>query len=120
MFNVQVTSSFRATHAVTIQGIDETPHEHDWKVEVVISGNELDSDGLLVDFIDIEKKLGEVIAPFENADLNCVDVLDGVNPSTEHVARYIGNEMSNRMDQTCRLESVTVTEAPNCKASYMP
>ena len=54
MYNVQVLTTFEASHAVTIAGIPEEPHQHNWKVRASLQGERLDSDGLLIDFIQIE------------------------------------------------------------------
>ena len=86
VFEVSVESAFHATHAVTVDGIDETPHEHDWKVEVLVNGPKLDADGLLLDFLDLESNVDKAIAPLRNADLNSAPVLNQKNPSAEVVA----------------------------------
>ena len=120
MYSVCVSTSFNATHAVTICGIDETPHTHDWKVDVVIAGNELTDDGVLIDFIEIEKYLAESIEPLLESDLNAIDTLDGNNPSAERVAFYFYDTLSKQLQGSARIQSVTITEAPNCKATYSP
>ena len=43
MFEVSVATSFHAIHAVTIAGVEETPHEHDWKVVASVQGDKLDA-----------------------------------------------------------------------------
>ena len=120
MFEVSVEAGFKATHAVTVAGVDEIPHEHDWKAVVLVNGEQLDNDGLVVDFLALEKSLDDIIKPLRDADLNKVDVLDGKNPSAEFVALYIGQEIEKTLPHTNKLVSVTVTEAPHCKAIYKP
>lgn len=118
MFSVCVTAEFVAKHAVTIQGVDETPHSHTWKVEVVLEGETLDDDGLLIDFIEVEKQLDRILTPLADADLNNSDVISGDNPSAERVAVYVGDAMATQITGCVRVQSVTITEAPNCKATY--
>ncbi len=120
MFEVSVEASFNAMHAVTVAGVDETPHTHDWKAVVLVSGKALDEDGLVVDFITLEQSLDRVIAPLRDSDLNSVKELDGKNPSAEFVALYIGEEIEKTLPPENNLVSVTVTEAPHCKAIYKP
>ena len=120
MFRVCVSTSFDATHAVTIQGIDETPHSHNWKIVATLEGTTLDDDELLIDFLEVEKILDSIIAPFKTANLNTVDVLEGKNPSTELVALYIGEALCKQIQDPIQVQSVVVTEAPNCKAIYYP
>ena len=59
MYSVCVSTVFNAVHAVTVCGVDETPHNHEWRVDVIIEGDTLNEDGLLIDFIEIEKYLNE-------------------------------------------------------------
>ncbi len=118
MFEVSVETSFTATHAVTIRGVEEIPHSHDWKVVLRVQGEELDDDGLLVDFLDLEKQLSNAINPLHNSNLNTCKEMGNQNPSTERVALYISNCIDVTPPTT--ILSVTVTEAPQCKATYTP
>ena len=118
MFEVSVSTSFPAKHAVTISGIEEAPHYHDWKVLAVVSGDSLDSDKLLIDFLQLESDLEKIIAPLRDSDLNTNPVLQGNNPSTEFVAMYIANELVKKVKSPAHLDSITLTEAPNCTATY--
>lgn len=118
MYRVTVSTTFTATHAVTVQGVDETPHHHEWKAEVVLEGPSLDADGLLVDFLEVERNLKRVIEPLDGSNLNKIDTLGGANPSAEHVALYVGEQMNKQVCDSVRIQSVTITEAPNCQATY--
>ena len=120
MFEVSVATSFHAIHAVTIAGVEETPHEHDWKVVASVQGDKLDEDGLLVDFLDLQRRLEEIVAPFLHADLNQCPEMDGQNPTAEHVAWYIAKQLQENVIAPTILSSVRVTEAPNCIATYRP
>jgi len=118
MFDVSVSDSFIAQHAVTIDGVEEIQHEHDWKVTAVVSGETLDVDGLVVDFLQLQKDLREVVGALVDTNLNTNAVLDGKNPSTEIVAMYIATELAKRVPSPARLYCVELTEAPNCIATY--
>jgi 6-pyruvoyltetrahydropterin/6-carboxytetrahydropterin synthase len=118
MFNVQVLTSFNAIHAVTIDGVDEIPHNHEWKVSVTLEGETLDDDGVLIDFLEVERMLADIIEPLEGTDLNTNSILGVKNPSAERVAMYIGDAMHEHISSPVRIQSVTVTEAPNCRTTY--
>jgi len=120
MFEISVETSFRAVHAVTVGGVEETPHEHDWKVVASVQGDKLDDDGLLVDFLDLQLELEKAVSPFHNVDLNQCPVLDGQNPTAEQVARYIATQLKDKVRAPATLSSVRVTEAPHCIATYRP
>ena len=105
-------------HAVTVCGVEETPHNHKWVVEVLIEGETLDKDDLLVDFVDVEKHLNQITEPLHDSNLNTLEIFSGKNPSAERIALYIGNEMKDKIKPPARVQSITITEAPNCQATY--
>ena len=123
MYEITVKSEFCAAHALRISGVQERVHGHNWRVTVRIAGTALDADGLLCDFHTAEMVLGQVLEPFQNANLNEVSpFLEGLNPSAEHVARYIAVELGRLLDGAlaphARVASVSVTEAANCEATF--
>ena len=122
MYELTVEDEFCAAHALTISGVREEVHGHNWRVCVAVGGENLDPDGLLCDFHTVEEVLAAAIEPFNNRDLNSVAPFDRLNPSAEHVARYIAREMSHRLDQSlapfARVLWARVTEARGCTATY--
>lgn len=111
----------------------EPLHGHDWHVTALIEGDRLDADGLLVDFHWLQQQLAAIIAPFQNQNLNAVPPFSrGLNPTAEHVARHIGQSLSDRLAtwsgnqpkdhhlvRTLRIAHVRVTEAVGCAATYL-
>ena len=120
MFRLTINSSFSAAHSLVIRGVAEPVHGHDWQVEAVVRGAQLDSDGLLCDFHELEQSLAEIIAPFQTADLNSASAFAGLNPSAEVVASHIAQKLSISLPSGVDLESLSVTEAPGCKATWSP
>lgn len=130
MFEITVQSEFAAAHAITIAGVREPIHGHNWRVEVTLAGPTLDADGLLCDFHTVQGALREIIAPFHNRNLNDVTPFAdaggrrGLNPSAENVARHIADEMHERVGMALApaawIARVSVTEAPGCLATYRP
>lgn len=110
MFELTVEREFRASHAITIAGSPESPHDHRWLVAVVVGGDRLDGDGLLCDFHEIERAIDAVIEPFRDGDLNEIVAF---NPTAENVARHIAETI-----EVPGLRSVSVTEAPGCTATF--
>ena len=122
MYEISVHAEFCAAHALVIAGMREQTHGHNFRVTARIEGPTLDSDGLLCDFHSVEGVMAEVIDPFRNANMNAVAPFDRENPSAEHIARYIAEELSRRLDPSLKpnawVASVSVTEAPGCVATY--
>jgi len=122
MFAITVESEFSAAHAITIAGIREPIHGHDWHVRALIEGPTLDDDGLLVDFHTIHSALVQITDEYHNTNLNDHADYESINASAEHVARAIADRLSAAIGASliehARLVSVTVSEAPRCHATY--
>lgn len=123
MFEISVQTEFAAAHALSIGGVREMVHGHNWHVTVTLAGPTVDGDGLLCDFHTVEATLRELTARFHNRNLNELSPFDGsVNPSAENVARYLAEELSASLDADlaphAAISSVRVTEAPGCAATY--
>jgi 6-pyruvoyltetrahydropterin/6-carboxytetrahydropterin synthase len=130
MFALELNAHFSAAHAIVMNGVREPLHGHDWHVTATIEGENLDRDGLLVDFHHVQHALHEIIRPFHNANLNEVPPFTKVNPSAEHVAQHIARELDGALQSWVRerpkkiksggprVKSVRVTEAVGCAAVY--
>lgn len=119
-FEIEVETSFSAAHALRFRGAREPVHGHDFRVTVRIGGGELDADGLLFDFHEVERHLGEIVAPFRSRDLNAVPPFDRVNPSAEEIARHVAVRLAERLPAAAEILAVRVTEAPGCAATFRP
>lgn len=123
MFEISVQAEFSAAHAIVIGGKREPVHGHDWRVTATVASGDLDQNGLLCDFHDVERALRSITSPMNNASLNDLPPFrDGLNPTAENVARHIGDRLvaTLRLPAGARLASVRVTEAPGCAATYTP
>jgi 6-pyruvoyltetrahydropterin/6-carboxytetrahydropterin synthase len=119
MYQVKVEARFSASHQVRMYDDElEALHGHDWRVEAVFRGPTLDRIGLLVDFVAAEKALRAVAAQLHHVHLNEAMLLQGLNPTAEHVAQRIFEELRERMPEA-PLAAVYVHEAPGCTAAYL-
>ncbi len=120
MYELSIETTFSAAHAIEIRGVREPMHGHDWRVTAIVMGDRLDEDGLLCDFHDVEAKLAEIVGPFHNRSLNEVAPFTSRNPTAEHVARYIADELAEELPSGIRVACVRVTEAVGCAATFIP
>ena len=120
MYELSVEQTFKAAHAITIAGVAEQPHEHDWVIKVVVEGDELDGDSLLVDFHLIENQLAKVIEPFIDQDIGDVEPFNTRNPTAELIAQHIAEQMNVLLPSGVKIKCVSLTEAPNCIATFRP
>ncbi len=120
VYEVSVQGHFAAAHHLAgYQGQCEAVHGHNWDIEVFVRGAELDATGLLVDFRILKQALREALADLDHTDLNAHPVFQSVNPSSEHLARYLHGELSRRVNSPrCRVHRVAVNETRGARASY--
>ena len=123
------------------------PHGHTRTVEVVVAGESLDANGMLVDFKALKLALQDHIERYDHAmavnstdpllptlqqmyPADAVVVFEDMEPTTEAIAREIFDFVSQTLDQgfqeahykihpgQVRLERVRVWETPSSWAEY--
>lgn len=117
-YELSVEAAFSAAHAIVIAGTREPLHGHDWRVTLTVVADSLDADGLLCDFHLIERELRAITGPWHHRNLNETPPFDRLNPTAELIARHIAMTMTTKLPRSVRVESVRVTEAPGCAATY--
>jgi 6-pyruvoyltetrahydropterin/6-carboxytetrahydropterin synthase len=124
MYEVSVDESFAAAHNLRgYKGKCEDLHGHNYKVRVTLEGPELDSVGLLYDFVHLKQIIQSVIRSLDHKYLNELPPFEALNPSAENIARHIHEEASRQMRQTpqgARIASVTVWETDVTSATFRP
>ena len=126
MFTIQVTHEFCAAHSIILMGAQEPIHGHNFKTTATIIGSSsehsLDSEGLLCDFHLVEQSLIQICQPFTNNSFNEVAPFDSLNPTAELIAKHIADQLAAKLDASlaprAKVHSVSITEAPNCVATY--
>jgi 6-pyruvoyltetrahydropterin/6-carboxytetrahydropterin synthase len=122
MFEVSVEYSFAAGHALRgYRGKCENVHGHNYRVQVTVAGERLNSIGLLVDFADLRAALKELVESFDHHFLNDLEPFKQINPSAENLAYYLGTELGRKIaSQGVGVHSVTVWETDTTSATYRP
>jgi len=122
VFEVSIDYSFSAGHALRhYKGKCENVHGHNYKVRVSMQGEELDSIGLLVDFVDLRRAVKTIAERLDHRFLNDLAPFDQLNPSAENIARYFCDELEPEVKRNnARLQSVTVWETDTSFATYRP
>jgi 6-pyruvoyltetrahydropterin/6-carboxytetrahydropterin synthase len=124
MFEVSVDETFSAGHALRgYKGKCENPHGHNYKVRVTLEGEQLDSIGLLYDFVHLKQILHTLIGAMDHRYLNDQAPFDAINPSAENIAKYIYDgsvEKMRELQHPPRISSITVWETDTTSATYRP
>ena len=122
MYEIAVESHFDAAHFLRgYRGKCEALHGHRFRVVARISAAGLDDAGMAYDFTDLKKHLNDILSKFDHTCLNEVPPFDATNPSSEHLATIIYNELSKRLAAApVSVSSIEVWESPQSCATYRP
>jgi 6-pyruvoyltetrahydropterin/6-carboxytetrahydropterin synthase len=121
MFELKIITQFAAAHRLlNFQGKCEQLHGHNWKVEVFVRATQLDSAGLVRDFGEIKAVTHDVLNSLDHHYLNELTPFKEENPSSEHIARYLFQELSRRLnDDRAQVSKISVWESDSACATYL-
>jgi 6-pyruvoyltetrahydropterin/6-carboxytetrahydropterin synthase len=124
MFEISVQETFAAGHALRhYKGKCENVHGHNYRVEVTLQGEQLNSIGLLVDFVDLKRTIRKVVGYLDHQFINDLQPFDVWNPSAENIARFFYEEVSKGLDVVeppVKVIQVKIWETDTTTATYRP
>ncbi|MBD3343579.1 MAG: 6-carboxytetrahydropterin synthase QueD [Chitinivibrionales bacterium] len=120
MYEITTESSFSAAHHLyNYGGPCENPHGHNWIVRATVACEKLDEIGIGIDFRKLRTNLAAIVDELDHTDLNKVFNRVELNPSSENIARYIYEKLSESINEGARKVSrVEVIESPGSSAIY--
>lgn len=120
MYEVFKEMSFSGAHHLrNYHGKCEEVHGHNWLVRVYARADELDAQGMVVDFTELKKAMKEVLSALDHRDVNTVPPFDTMNPSAENLARFIFDGVSEKInDKKVTISRVMVWETDESCAVY--
>ena len=119
MYELRIDRTLKLTHALRLyDGILEPVHAHNWRVSVVVSSEELDQIGAVMDFNELARIIDGVCAPLQGRFLNELPLFKEKNPSSEHVADYIFLAITPHLPAGVTLERVTITRTELIDAQF--
>jgi 6-pyruvoyltetrahydropterin/6-carboxytetrahydropterin synthase len=92
-------------------------HGHNYRVEVEIASPTL-KNGMVIDFGEVRRGLGEALAGWDHRVLNEVEDFSGAEPTTEVISRLLYFRLADDLRGPAVLRRVTVWETDDCWASY--
>ena len=121
MYELKIITEFSAAHNLrNFRGKCEALHGHNWKVEVVLSGKNLDESGVVLDFAEVKAATSEIMSEIDHRYLNDLPFFMENNPSSENIARYIFHRLQEKIDNDrVRIRRVTAWESQDACASYL-
>ena len=121
MYELKVVTRFAAAHQLAMVASKcENLHGHNWKIEVYVTGEKLNTAGVLVDFGEIKARLAEVMKKLDHKFLNELDYFSDGNPSSENIAQFVARELQAKIDSSsARVSRVTAWESDDACATYI-
>ena len=123
MFEVSVEHTFAAGHALrNYRGKCENVHGHNYKVQVIVRGEQLDETGMLADFVELKRLLRAISEPLDHVFLNDIEPFNELNPSAENIAWYICEKLREGLvlENEVEVAEVKVWETDVQSATYKP
>lgn len=122
MFELKIITDFSAAHRLKIHNSKcENLHGHNWKIEVNVIGQDLDQNGILLDFKILKTHVAKIMEDLDHKFLNDLDYFPGNNPSSENIALYIAKQLTDLLkDIPVRVARVTAWESKDACATYIP
>jgi 6-pyruvoyltetrahydropterin/6-carboxytetrahydropterin synthase len=95
MFEVTVQDTFSSGHYLRdYYGKCENPHGHNYRVVVTLIGDQLEPNGLLLDFKLLKRILQPAIQYLDHKMINDLEPFTSLNPSAENLAKYFFDRTS--------------------------
>ena len=123
MFEISVEVAFEAAHFIkNYPGKCARLHGHNWIVEAIVEGNELNELGILIDFKILKTELNKILEEFDHRFLNELEIFAEKNPTAENLAKEIFEKLSASEIFTgnAKLKAVKVHESPKSCVTYFP
>ncbi len=120
-YTVSTEISFSASHSLeNYPGDCARLHGHNWVVRLYYRFEEVDPDGLTVDFLTLQSEMKKVILPrFDHCHLNDVEPFGRINPTSENLAREIFRICSEKLRfEGGKLVEVELWETPTDMVRY--
>jgi 6-pyruvoyltetrahydropterin/6-carboxytetrahydropterin synthase len=116
-------ATFSAAHTIPGVHMCERMHGHNWRVRatVRVEEDDLDQNGMGVDFRSIDETLRAIVSDFEHRYLNDLEPFKDNPPTAEWIAKLIARQSAHRLADLApqaRVEAVEVWETPQYRVLY--
>lgn len=127
MYRLELDSDFSAAHSLRdYPGVCANTHGHNWKYSVTLETDQIDGQGMTVDYAILKEILDRITAIFEHKNINeQIPHFLKTNPTSEMISRYIfevfAKELEDRgLNKTVSLVQVRIRETSAFAVTYRP
>ncbi len=119
-YELKIETAFAAAHnLLNYCGQCERLHGHNWKIEILVRGCQLDNSGMLFDFKRLKEECSAILETLDHTYLNELPAFAGRSPSSELIAEYIFTELEKRLaGEPVTVRKVTAWESEKAAAAF--
>lgn len=120
IYKLVVIFYFSAAHKLDgYNGKCANLHGHNYKLELEVTGQQVNNIGLVVDSEKIKRQAKQIIAELDHKYLNELPMFAGVETSAENIAKYLYQQCSQGLnDEVATVSAVTLWENENFYVRY--
>ena len=122
MYELTVRSEFEAAHLIkNYPGKCARLHGHNWIVEAIVKGSELNELGILIDFKILKSELKKILDELDHQYLNELKIFSDKNPTAENIAKIIFEKFAdNKIFTNSKLSAIKIYETHKSCVTYYP
>jgi 6-pyruvoyltetrahydropterin/6-carboxytetrahydropterin synthase len=119
MYELTVEMGFSAAHCLPEHpGRCAQLHGHSYRALITVAGDQLNAQGMLLDFADLKAMCERALAPLDHTYLNELPAFARTAPTAEAIAQHLYRELAAYLAGAARLARVTVYESDTSFATY--
>lgn len=122
MYELKVVTHFAAAHQLRMVAEKcENLHGHNWKIEVFLTGEKLNTAGILIDFGEVKQHVATIMKQLDHRFLNEIPPFrNGTPPSSENIARFVATELQSALSEPAvKVSRVSAWESETACATYI-
>jgi 6-pyruvoyltetrahydropterin/6-carboxytetrahydropterin synthase len=119
MYEVGTGELVTAWHVMPgMEGPEGQLHSHDYRIDVVVTREELDEQGMVCDLDLLRAALADATAQVRDRNLDIIQPEDADAVTVEVFARWVHDQISGALDGTSGTLQVRVWETPDAFGGY--
>ncbi len=113
-FSIKVITDFSAGHFLPQHpGECKKMHGHNFKVEVEVTSEGLNDQGMVIDFYELHNIVRSVVSKLDHSLLNEQPYFREKPPTVEYIALWIAKQIKTQLPAGIKIASITVWETEN-------
>lgn len=119
MYKLSIDTMISASHFLRdYSGPCQRMHGHNWKIQVIVTGDQLDKAGMIIDFKKLSDITWQVVGQFDHQTFNDVPPFDQINPTAENMAKYFYHEIGRILPQGIFMSAIRLWETDKYMLEY--